>query len=327
MAVFNNMVITDAGKLLYAEAQGGTPIVFTRMQIGSGQIGIQDPTSLLALITPTNYIAISGIVTDTVNKQAIISSIINNSAMTVTTYACEIGLWAGDILYGYASAGTEGDYMAPASQGAYSWAYQVNAAIGDAADVTATISNLEYDYNIISTNVLFQTIANGTQKDINESIDNTLTTHSSEISNNSETLTVQGNEIGTINTALTTQGNEIVAIDNTLTTQGNEIKTITDYTIRQSQDTGGLLNGYIQTKQGFMSQWGRFSVPPGAGVTVPLAISVTIISGINTNCTTGMHLTYTPKTSYTHAAPITSFTVSTDSTLTEEIFWRAEGRV
>lgn len=318
MAAFNNMVITDKGKLLYAKAQGGTPIVFTRMQIGSGQIGSQSPTSLLALITPTNYVSISSIVTDTINKQAIISGIINNSGITVTTYACEIGLWAtdpdaGEILYSYASAGTKGDYIAPASQGAYSWAYQINASIGDATNVTATISNLEYDYNIISSNVSFITITNGTQKDINKSIDTVLTT--------------QAKKIVDINSALVMQGDEIDSINITVTAQGKEIDAVVDYIVEEGQEIGGSLNGFRRTKNGFVSQWGRASVPPGPGAVIPLIKPVAIISGIVPTCISGMYFVEAPGSFYTHAAPIASFNVATSSSKEEQIFWYAEGRM
>ena len=62
--------------------------------------------------------------------------------------------------------------MAPASSGPYSWNYQINAAIGNAANVTVTLSNLTYDYGVMNTNTTFLYIKGGNQKEINKSIDN-----------------------------------------------------------------------------------------------------------------------------------------------------------
>ena len=46
MAYFKNMYITNAGITLYAKAQTGKEIHFTKMQVGSGQIGTQNPATL-----------------------------------------------------------------------------------------------------------------------------------------------------------------------------------------------------------------------------------------------------------------------------------------
>ncbi|MBX4266528.1 hypothetical protein [Clostridium estertheticum] len=177
MAIFGNMSITNAGQLLYAKAQTGKPIIFTRMQLGAGQIGTQNPATLLALVTPGKYVDISSITANTLAQTATVSGTINNSDVTVASYVCELGLWAkdpdlGEILYAYASAGTQGDYIASATQGAYSWNYQINAAVGNAANVTANISSLQYDYGIVISDVTnFTVISGGNQKSLNESID------------------------------------------------------------------------------------------------------------------------------------------------------------
>lgn len=177
MAIFGNMSITNAGQLLYAKAQAGKPIIFTRMQLGSGQIGTQNPATLLALVAPSYYLPISSITANTADKTATTTGAINNSAVTVAAYVCELGLWAqdpdlGEILYSYASAGTQGDYIAPASVGAYTWDYQIIASVGNAANVTANISGLQYDYGIVISDTTLTVIAGGTQLDINKSIDN-----------------------------------------------------------------------------------------------------------------------------------------------------------
>ena len=190
MAIFNNMSITNKGQILYAKAQAGTKLNFTKIMVGSGQIENRNPATLLALLEPKFSIGIQSITPNTELKTATISATINNSEVTEAVYICEIGLYAedpddGEILYAYGSAGTYGDYYAPASQGAYSWNYQINAAIGNAANVTIELSNLSYDYAVINSNTTFTVIGGGNQKEINKSIDNKI----SELTKKSNDLT------------------------------------------------------------------------------------------------------------------------------------------
>lgn len=177
MAIFNNMSITNKGKILYAKAQSGIELHFTKMMVGSGEIGTQNPETLTSLVTPIYDVGIQSITPNTELKTATISGMINNSNISEPTYVCEIGLFAtdptdGEILYAYGSAGQYGDYMAPSTSGPYSWNYQINAAIGNAANVTVELSNLVYDYGVINTNTTFIYLSGGNQKEINKSVDN-----------------------------------------------------------------------------------------------------------------------------------------------------------
>lgn len=181
MAIFNNMRITDKGKILYAKAQAGHELHFTKMRVGAGNVESRNPDTLLDLIDPKYDVGIQSISPNPETKSAIISGMINNAAVTEPTYICEIGLYAedpdeGEILYGYASAGQYGDYYAPSSVGPFTWNYQVIAAIGNAANVTVELSNLVYDYGVINTTPSFIHLSGGNQKEINKSIDNAFTT-------------------------------------------------------------------------------------------------------------------------------------------------------
>lgn len=181
MAIFNNMRITDKGKILYAKAQAGHELHFTKMRVGAGNVESRNPDTLLDLIDPKYDVGIQSISPNSETKSATISGMINNGAVTEPTYICEIGLYAedpdeGEILYGYASAGQYGDYYAPSSVGPFTWNYQVIAAIGNAANVTVELSNLVYDYGVINTNTTFIHLSGGNQKEINKSIDNAFTT-------------------------------------------------------------------------------------------------------------------------------------------------------
>lgn len=216
MAVYGNMVITQAGQTLYGKVQTGTTLTFTRMQIGSGKFAsaltaaltsgtqytalsvqalpsqitsgdsiligsgpttqtvtasatasagatsisvnafnananyaanapVMDSTTasaLTALITPIDYVTINAISSS--GGTANVRGIYQNTNLTQSTYTCEIGLFAqdptaGEILYAYANAGTQGDTIPPYADGPYSRQFQINTAVGNATSVTANI--------------------------------------------------------------------------------------------------------------------------------------------------------------------------------------------
>jgi hypothetical protein len=143
VANYGTIVLTNQGLTLFAKAQAGIQLNFTRMQIGSGQLSVgQNPESLTALITPISYFAIN--MTSSSVNTAHVKGIFENTAISAPTYSCELGLFAqdpddGEILYAYANAGLEGDTIPPISAGPISKQYQVNTAIGNASNVTATI--------------------------------------------------------------------------------------------------------------------------------------------------------------------------------------------
>lgn len=179
MALFKNMVITDKGMALFAKAQSGIPINFTKMQVGSGNIGSQNPIALIGLVDPKLDVPIINIAPNPDLKNAVISGRVTNNELVDSVYICELGVFAndpdeGEILYGYVSSGAYGDYYAPASQGPYSWQYEIIVAVGNAANITAELSQLVYDYSVINSNNAFATIAGGNQKEINKSIDGKL---------------------------------------------------------------------------------------------------------------------------------------------------------
>jgi hypothetical protein len=143
MAVFSKVAMTTLGLNLYAKVQAGAALNFTRMQIGSGQLPAgNDPAAQTALITPIAYFAINSISPNL--NTAHIKGIFENTLISVSTYTCELGLFAtdptlGEILYAYANALTQGDTIPPYTSGPLSKQYQLNAAIGNSTSTTATI--------------------------------------------------------------------------------------------------------------------------------------------------------------------------------------------
>jgi hypothetical protein len=143
MAVFGPLQLTNQGQSLYTKAQTGTMLTFTRMQIGGGQLAAnQDQTTLTSLISPIAYFNINSELAN--GSTAIIRGIFENTNLTSSTYVCEIGLFAqdptaGEILYAYANAGTQGDSLPPISDGPISRQFNLNITVGNATNVTVNI--------------------------------------------------------------------------------------------------------------------------------------------------------------------------------------------
>lgn len=201
MANFNSMILTNKGQVLYAKGQAGKVINFTKIAVGIGDVGNTDPQTLTDLVSKKFDIAIQSKAVNTLEKVAIISGTLTNENMTKSVYIQEIGLYAldpddGEILYSYASAGEYGDYTSPASNGPYAWNYQVYAAIGNAANVTVTLSNLQYDTSVINSNTTFSIIKGTTQKEINKSIDNKFKIYPT--TNNGNVYTITSTDIDSL---------------------------------------------------------------------------------------------------------------------------------
>ncbi len=222
MAIFKNMSITEKGISLYAKAQAGQKINFTKLQIGSGQIENRNPMTLTTLLEPQLDVPIVSIIANSELKSAAIIGKITNKNVKEAMYICELGLFAsdpdeGEILYGYVSAGQYGDYYAPESQGPFNWEYQVNASIGNAANVTAEICELDYDYTLLSTNKSLIHLEGGNQKEINKSIDSLFQSFKSDLA---DITTLTGNK----DNLKTTNKTNLVSAINEVFTSGNNVK-------------------------------------------------------------------------------------------------------
>ncbi|HID0769588.1 TPA: hypothetical protein ACXC99_003685 [Clostridium botulinum] len=228
MAIFKNMYITEKGISLYAKAQAGQQINFTKLQIGSGQIENRNPMTLTTLLEPQLDVPIVSIIANSELKSAAIIGKITNKNVKEAMYICELGLFAndpdeGEILYGYVSAGQYGDYYAPESQGPFNWEYQVNASIGNAANVTAEICELDYDYTLLSTNKSLIHLEGGNQKEINKSIDNlfqSVKLDLADITTDEDRLTENKTITGAINELFTFASNGKIKIATAITGKG-----------------------------------------------------------------------------------------------------------
>ncbi|UUZ93259.1 tail fiber protein [Paenibacillus sp. P25] len=151
MAVYNNMIITNAGQVLWAKVQTGAALTFTRMQIGSyKQQAGDDPATFTACRTPIAFFPISNY--SRTGSTAQIRGIFQNTSLTSNTYTCEIGLYAqdpdiGEIMYAYANAGANGDTFPPFASGPFSRQFKISLALGNATTVTAQVPAETYVEN------------------------------------------------------------------------------------------------------------------------------------------------------------------------------------
>jgi hypothetical protein len=119
----------------------------TAYAIGTVMAVTQNEAGLTALTDPIAYIPINSY-SDT-GTTAQINALYQNTALSVSTYTCEIGLLAsnstlGEILYAYANAGTNGDTIPPYSDGPFSRQFQISTSIGSATNITATMPSNAY---------------------------------------------------------------------------------------------------------------------------------------------------------------------------------------
>jgi len=135
--------ITSAGLLLQAKAETGVQLLFTKMQVGSGQT-ISAWADLTALVAPVKDIPITRL-NVVGNNSAIVGGYFSNFGLDAGFDLYELGVFAldpdvGEILYGYANAGNDAESI-PADNGLNLFEKFLNiiAIIGAAQDVTANI--------------------------------------------------------------------------------------------------------------------------------------------------------------------------------------------
>jgi hypothetical protein len=113
---FNRLMLTTDGKILYAKAQQGKTLQFTRVGIGEGDIGSGSLVNRTALISEKLSLLVDMIQLVNENESAIITTL-KNENLAEGFYFREIGIFAKDPdtqqekLYLYDNAGQDGEYI------------------------------------------------------------------------------------------------------------------------------------------------------------------------------------------------------------------------
>ena len=145
--MFNAPKLTNAGKALYYDNMAGTQIVFTTIQLGSGNIS--GPIApMTALVTPV--VTINAEAKSVSGQYAEISGHFSNAQLADGFYFREIGVFAADpdypndrgkdILYCYQNAYDTADFIPVASVETVEKNITIPVIIGDAAAVSCTLS-------------------------------------------------------------------------------------------------------------------------------------------------------------------------------------------
>ncbi|WP_152570734.1 phage tail-collar fiber domain-containing protein [Paenibacillus tyrfis] len=111
------MQITNRGRALQAKAQTGTQLQYTRIGIGSGQLAGQSIPNLNGLIDLKMSLPLNKLQTQSGGK-AVVGASMSNQSVTTGFYFRELGVYAqdpdaGEILYCYANAGNNAEYIPP----------------------------------------------------------------------------------------------------------------------------------------------------------------------------------------------------------------------
>jgi len=144
LSAFGGLIFTNKGRNLQAKAEIGTPLSFTRIAAGDGELGGSSILDLNALKHEVMSFGISKLKT-LLSGKAAIGTVLSNQELLVGFYFRELGVFAqdpdlGEILYCYGNAGTVAEYI-PAGGGPdiVEKYIDVIAIIGNATSVSAVI--------------------------------------------------------------------------------------------------------------------------------------------------------------------------------------------
>ena len=143
----SSVFFTNKGKILQAKAQTGTPLHFTRIALGDGELQGQAPQTFNTLVNEKLSIDIIKLVVSE-DGTAKIGGGFNNSSLTTGFYYRELGLFAQDpdntdqeILYCYGNAGALAEYIPAQGSELIEKKIDIIAIIGNATKVSATINS------------------------------------------------------------------------------------------------------------------------------------------------------------------------------------------
>lgn len=143
----SGVFFTNKGLALQAKAQTGTPLHFTRIAIGDGELQGQAPQTFNKLVSEKLSIEITKLTTGE-DGTAKVGGSFNNSNLETGFYYRELGLFARDpdnmeqeILYCYGNAGALADYIPAQGSELIEKKIDIIAIIGNATKVSATINS------------------------------------------------------------------------------------------------------------------------------------------------------------------------------------------
>lgn len=144
------MKMTNAGNTLRLDALGGTPIQFTRLVLGDGQLTTQEPASLTEVIHEVYSIPISADRCRVVDGHFEFAAPFDRSQLTAAFRWRELALYAMDpetrteIAFAYGNDYDEGEYVTPDTTGTF-----VEEEIHVSAFVGESTVQCAYDESVV----------------------------------------------------------------------------------------------------------------------------------------------------------------------------------
>lgn len=155
MAKYPNIKLTQKGLDMAINADKSKKLIYTHIGIGDGRLeDNEDILTLTAMKSRKIYADISDINNDAQN-QVTLETIVSNKVVNEAFYAREIGIYAKlgedgqEVLYGYANAGDEADYMPDKTQPIDELKLRITLIVGNVDNVTA----------IVNSSIIFITLA------------------------------------------------------------------------------------------------------------------------------------------------------------------------
>ena len=155
MAKYSNIKLTQKGLDMAINADKSKKMIYTHIGIGDGKLeDSEDILTLTAMKSRKIYADIADINNDT-NNQVTLETVVSNKVVNEGFYAREIGIYAKlgetgkEVLYGYANAGDEADYMPSKEQPIDELKLRITLIVGNVDNVTA----------IVNSSIIFITLA------------------------------------------------------------------------------------------------------------------------------------------------------------------------
>lgn len=151
MAKFNNIILTDKGLNLIAETEAGKTLIFTKAELGDGDLLVTDNVQTfmdiksVKLTLPFDKISLDK------NGQCTVRFTVDNTTLDAGFFAKEVGIFAKagtdgkEYLYAYSNAGNFCDYVPDKSTPTSKEIFKITLVTGNTANVTAVLDkNIDY---------------------------------------------------------------------------------------------------------------------------------------------------------------------------------------
>ena len=151
MAKFNNIILTDKGLNLIAETEAGKTLIFTRAELGDGDLLVMDNVQTFTDIKSVKLTLPFDKVSLDKNGQCTVRFTVDNTTLDAGFFAKEVGIFAKagtdgkEYLYAYSNAGNFCDYVPDKSTPTSKEIFKITLVTGNTANVTAILDkNIDY---------------------------------------------------------------------------------------------------------------------------------------------------------------------------------------